>query len=81
MLKNFAKILTQLEIRCPVKHLVISQKHFSFYVKTRATYQTAENTRDTDRFVLPKVEELGLNKHVNTEEVWSTKKAVEVRVK
>lgn len=37
MLKNFSEILTMLEIRCPAKHLFISQKHFSLYMKGWAT--------------------------------------------
>lgn len=37
MLKKLSGILTQLEIRCPGKHLFISQKHFSFYVEAWAT--------------------------------------------
>lgn len=37
MLQHFSDILTQLEIRWPVKHIFICQKHFAFHVNVWAT--------------------------------------------
>lgn len=51
MLQHFSEILTQLEIRWPVKHIFISQKHFSLHVKFWATCSPNHWKRERHQYI------------------------------